>query len=359
MYSHLQYPSSVSVGAVVSIGKQIGNIGHSGDAGGVAHLHFEIRLGIGTGFTDSDGYNPNGAPSGWVDPTDFINTYRTITAPTISKPDLDVYYTPIVSTTTLAAGGSTTVSYDVDNLGTVSAASSTAGIYLSTDAIITRADTLLKTELTGPVSAGSWISESNIPVTLPSNLVAGTYYLGVIADYNSAISESNETNNPSGPVQITVMGSSSSSALSSSSRVTEYFLAAAPVSVDGADSAGRIFQDDNLARIDFSTIKGVTIGEGPFIAEHGIDLLVDDLQLHVSYKHVGMLMERFDRLELADMFGSGLGKASGEVVSTMSGHRLFEAHTDDGWGAITDIGSYAVSESRGCWRSLDPLVTTV
>ena len=132
--------------------------------------------------------------------------------------------------------------------------------------------------------------------------------------------------------------------------VTEYFLAAAPVSVDGADSAGRIFQDDNLARIDFSTIKGVTIGEGPFIAEHGIDLLVDDLQLHVSYKHVGMLMERFDRLELADIFGCGLGKAPDEVVSTSAGHGFFYAHMDAGWGAITDIGRsvpYTYSEPPG------------
>jgi murein DD-endopeptidase MepM/ murein hydrolase activator NlpD len=78
LYAHLEFTPTVSVGDIVTIGQQIGQLGATGDAG-FAHLHFEIRLG--TQFRDADGYNPNGAPSGWVDPTDFINAHRTVDTP--------------------------------------------------------------------------------------------------------------------------------------------------------------------------------------------------------------------------------------------------------------------------------------
>ncbi len=80
LYAHLNGASYLSVGDIVSMGQPIGAVGNSGDAGPFAHLHFEIRLGTGSGFQDTDGYNPNGAPPGWVDPTDFIESHRTINA---------------------------------------------------------------------------------------------------------------------------------------------------------------------------------------------------------------------------------------------------------------------------------------
>jgi hypothetical protein len=76
LYAHLEFAPTVAVGNIVRSGQQIGQLGATGDAAGAAHLHFEIRLG--TQYHDADGYNPVGAPSGWVDPTDFINAHRTI-----------------------------------------------------------------------------------------------------------------------------------------------------------------------------------------------------------------------------------------------------------------------------------------
>ena len=124
-----------------------------------------------------------------------------VTAP--SQPDLDVYYTPTLSVSSVAKGGSVTIYYDVNNLGTGAAGSSTSGIYLSSDSTITTSDTLLTTDAVASIAAGSWYSET-ASITISSTLAAGTYYIGAIADYNNAIAESNETNNPSVGVAISV-----------------------------------------------------------------------------------------------------------------------------------------------------------
>ncbi len=102
-----------------------------------------------------------------------------------------------VSQTTLQAGDTTTVTFDVSNIGTGVAANTTSGIYLSTNSIITGSDTLLRTEIsTGSGPAGSVDMES-VTVTLPAGLAIGTYYIGVISDYDDTLAESREDNNDS------------------------------------------------------------------------------------------------------------------------------------------------------------------
>ncbi|WP_176847380.1 peptidoglycan DD-metalloendopeptidase family protein, partial [Roseicitreum antarcticum] len=71
LYAHLDTVSALSVGQQLGIGTQIGTLGRSGYAD-VAHLHLEITIGN-VLPTDDDGYNPSGAPSGWVDPVAFVN----------------------------------------------------------------------------------------------------------------------------------------------------------------------------------------------------------------------------------------------------------------------------------------------
>ena len=95
--------------------------------------------------------------------------------------------------------------------GQRSAAASTTGLYLSTDSTITTSDTLLGTFSSPSLGAGGSDSES-IALSLPTNLTAGTYYLGVIADYNGQISESNETNNASNAIPI-IVGNSNANTL--------------------------------------------------------------------------------------------------------------------------------------------------
>ncbi|NKE67293.1 peptidoglycan DD-metalloendopeptidase family protein [Ramlibacter sp. RBP-2] len=135
----------------------------------------------------------------------------TVTAP-VTSVDLDAAYTPTLSSTSVVKGGTVALSYSVDNLGTAAAGASLAGIYLSTNSTISTADVLLASDAVGAIGAGSWSSE-NATVTIPDTTAAGTYYIGVVADYDAAISESNETNNPSPGVALTVTAPASSSLL--------------------------------------------------------------------------------------------------------------------------------------------------
>jgi hypothetical protein len=93
------------------------------------------------------------------------------------------------------------------NLGNAISGASTAGIYLSTDSTITTSDTLLATVNSGTlatVSQPGYYDHQTLSVTLPANLAPGTYYIGGIADYNNAVTESNSIAHTYNAVQITV-----------------------------------------------------------------------------------------------------------------------------------------------------------
>ena len=92
----------------------------------------------------------------------------------------------------------TTVSYHIQDIGNASAGASVSKVYVSTDNVITTSDSLLASVNDGTLTAGNSLSDST-SVTLPSGLAAGTYWIGVIADANNQVSESNENNNVSTP----------------------------------------------------------------------------------------------------------------------------------------------------------------
>jgi Ca2+-binding RTX toxin-like protein len=73
LYSDLEF-FNVAVGDIVSIGQQIGAIGSTQD-GRASHLNFEIRLG--EQFENYTSRATTPAPLGWVDPSEFINLFRT------------------------------------------------------------------------------------------------------------------------------------------------------------------------------------------------------------------------------------------------------------------------------------------
>jgi subtilase family serine protease len=123
----------------------------------------------------------------------------TVNPSTVTPPDLHANSLTL-SSSSITAGNSITVSYLVSNIGNGSAGSSTTGIYLSSDSTITTGDTLLATRSTSSISSGSNASDS---FSLPLS-TTGSYYIGAVADYNNQIAESSETNNASNAVQITV-----------------------------------------------------------------------------------------------------------------------------------------------------------
>jgi Ca2+-binding RTX toxin-like protein len=97
----------------------------------------------------------------------------------------------------------TTVNFTLNDTGSASSAASVSGLYLSTHSTPTTSDILLGTFSASALQAGGAQSEG-ISLSVPTNLAAGTYYLGVIADSTSKVAESNETNNLSTVVPVIV-----------------------------------------------------------------------------------------------------------------------------------------------------------
>ncbi len=111
----------------------------------------------------------------------------------------------ITAATIVTVSGSQAVkfSYEIDNAGVIAAGASKAGIYLSADGTITKDDQLLATVDIAALLAGGSATGSG-SFALPAGLDAGSYYVGVIADSTCLVGESNEGNNASAAVKITV-----------------------------------------------------------------------------------------------------------------------------------------------------------
>ena len=114
--------------------------------------------------------------------------------PDSGQPDL-VITAVSTNSTSLLIGGKTTVNTTVLNRGSgETSVSSTVGIYLSTDATITTADTMIGSRTLAPQAAGD-ASTAGSTLTIPLTLASGIYYLGAIADVYGEQSESSEANN--------------------------------------------------------------------------------------------------------------------------------------------------------------------
>ncbi len=117
-------------------------------------------------------------------------------------PDLVPAINPIPSTGTI--GGTIQLSASVVNQGALSAGAFRLGFYFSSNSTISTADVLFATcNASGLVPGGSFVCSG--PVTIPSSLPPGVYFVGVIADDQGAIAESNKTNNTAvtGPITVT------------------------------------------------------------------------------------------------------------------------------------------------------------
>jgi subtilisin family serine protease len=138
------------------------------------------------------------------DGTDTLNNVEWLrfddqTASAVTNSDLDALNLSL-GIASLVSGGATTVSYTVSSLGSAAAAGSTVGLFRSADAVFDASDTLLTIRSTGQLAAGTSSSDSFSQMLS----AIGTYYLIAVADYNGQIWETNESNNPSNAVQVTV-----------------------------------------------------------------------------------------------------------------------------------------------------------
>jgi len=110
-----------------------------------------------------------------------------------TSPDLIVDYIS-ASWSSADAGDSKSVSVRIENQGDASSGSFRWGLYLSTDTSITTSDTLLDDWSQTSISAGSSRSTSK-SITIPTSITGARYYVGMIVDINSQVSESDENNN--------------------------------------------------------------------------------------------------------------------------------------------------------------------
>jgi hypothetical protein len=124
-------------------------------------------------------------------------------------PDLTSSITNL-SISTVTAGNTVTVDYRISSANTSSGAGN-IGFFLSTDSTIdaTEDRLLVYANAFNAVPADGFLDLSSI-VTLPDNLAAGTYYIGVIADYDDTVAETGGNNNASAGVPITVLGGTGS-----------------------------------------------------------------------------------------------------------------------------------------------------
>ena len=86
----------------------------------------------------------------------------------------------------------------VRNAGTMDAGPFSAGLYISSDPVITTTDTLLlggRAIVSGLAANGTIIVDIASAASVPDTVSAGAAYLGVLIDESNAILESNESNN--------------------------------------------------------------------------------------------------------------------------------------------------------------------
>ena len=176
------------------------------------------------------------------------------------------------------ATGSPGMPITVSNTGSAAATGGNAGsfsvgIYLSTDDVITTADTLIGYRIVSSLSAGasSW---ANTGITIPTTVAPGDYYLGVIADYNNTVKESDETNNSLAGNQIsivrpdltmTAVSGPASVGTGTSLTVSNTVSASATGGTAGSFTVGIYLSSDNVittsdTRIGYRTVSSLATG---------------------------------------------------------------------------------------------------
>ena len=104
----------------------------------------------------------------------------TVTATALPAPNL-VINDLALSAPSAQAGDAATIGFEVGNAGTAPAGATTARVYLSTDATISAADTLLGSFAIPALASGAAAARS-LAASIPTGTAPGSYFIGVLAD---------------------------------------------------------------------------------------------------------------------------------------------------------------------------------
>lgn len=148
---------------------------------------------------------------GWADEREIITetdeTNNTLSAGQIEIIASDLQMTDVNGPSSAEQNSQITVNNTTCNQGagrTPDVPSSfNVGLYLSTDATITTADTLLTTRSVGILQPSECDSAATLVDITPA-IAAGNYYIGAMADSGSVVTESDENNNATAGNQITI-----------------------------------------------------------------------------------------------------------------------------------------------------------
>lgn len=140
----------------------------------------------------TDGNNANDDTDGW----DAVRI-------TVTKPDLDI--TAVAAPASAQPGDVITVSNTVQNIGNATSGNFRVGLYFSTDATCSTADTLMTSRAVGSLAAGG-SSAANTSATIPSGAALGARFICAIADDLIQVAETSEANN-SGSDTISIVQS--------------------------------------------------------------------------------------------------------------------------------------------------------
>lgn len=131
-----------------------------------------------------------------------VSLSAALSVPTPPVPAPDLLISAVTGPESAEPGQGIVVSTKVKNIGGSAASPSAVGVYLSSDQEISTADRLLGSRRVPELGSGSE-SVGSVAATLPED-IAGTYYLGAIADVERSVQESDESNNSLASVAVQV-----------------------------------------------------------------------------------------------------------------------------------------------------------
>jgi subtilisin family serine protease len=157
--------------------------------GGSAVYTITPAAGYGIANVDVDG-----ASVGAVSSYTFANVTANHTISATFAALSDLAATSVTGPTSGTRGRTISVSAGVSNQGGGNAGSFKVAFYLSLDGAVSSSDVFLGTQTVSSLNAGG-TTTVNASFTVPADMATGKYYVGVIVDSDSVISESNENNN--------------------------------------------------------------------------------------------------------------------------------------------------------------------
>jgi uncharacterized repeat protein (TIGR01451 family) len=250
------------------------------------------------------------------------------------------------------------------------------GVYLSTDPIITTADTRLGSR-TLPSLGYGLMNTGTTTVALSPSLASGTYYVGVIADYVNTIFESSETNNtllgtpviirPAADLVVGLLAGPTNACTGKSISVSNVVMNIGTDSASATSVGIYLSTDTNVTTADFrlgaraiavlapgQTNSAVTSFNLPLTLAPGV------YYLGAIADHVNQLQEsdELNNLLIAHLIEIAIGPEllMGEVTSTSAAS---PGGTINITNTVRNIGcGDATVFNTGLYLSSDPLITT-